>query len=52
MCRSVSRLDSALALDTPVRLVCTEGKPPQLLAELALHDLDVAAQVLTLALCA
>jgi LysR family transcriptional activator of nhaA len=31
----------ALALDTPVRLVCTEGKPPQLLAELALHDLDV-----------
>ena len=31
----------ALALDAPVRLVCTEGKPPQLLAELALHDLDV-----------
>jgi len=31
----------ALALGTPVRLVCTEGKPPQLLAELALHDLDV-----------
>jgi LysR family transcriptional activator of nhaA len=34
-------LEPALALGTPVRLVCTEGKPPQLLAELALHDLDV-----------
>jgi LysR family transcriptional activator of nhaA len=31
----------ALALDVPVRLVCTEGKPPALLAELALHRLDV-----------
>jgi LysR family transcriptional activator of nhaA len=31
----------ALALDLPVRLVCTEGKPPQLLAELAQHRLDV-----------
>lgn len=31
----------ALGLGTPVRLVCTEGKPPQLLASLALHDLDV-----------
>ena len=31
----------ALDVDTPVRLVCTEGKVPQLLAELALHDLDV-----------
>jgi LysR family transcriptional activator of nhaA len=31
----------ALALGVPVRLVCTEGKPPQLLAELALHHLDV-----------
>jgi LysR family transcriptional regulator, transcriptional activator of nhaA len=31
----------ALALDVPVRLVCTEGKPPDLLAELALHRLDV-----------
>jgi len=34
-------LAPALALGTPVRLVCTEGKPPQLLAELALHHLDV-----------
>jgi LysR family transcriptional regulator, transcriptional activator of nhaA len=31
----------ALMLDVPVRLVCTEGKPPALLAELALHRLDV-----------
>ena len=31
----------ALGLGVPVRLVCTEGKPPQLLAELALHHLDV-----------
>jgi LysR family transcriptional activator of nhaA len=34
-------LAPALTLDTPVRLVCTEGKSPQLLAELALHELDV-----------
>jgi LysR family transcriptional activator of nhaA len=34
-------LAPALTLDVPVRLVCTEGKPPQLLAELALHRLDV-----------
>ncbi len=34
-------LAPALALDTPVRLVCTEAKPPQLLAELAVHHLDV-----------
>ena len=34
-------LAPAIALDVPVRLVCTEGKPPQLLAELALHRLDV-----------
>lgn len=34
-------LAPALALDVPVRMVCTEGKPPQLLAELALHHLDV-----------
>lgn len=31
----------ALALDVPVRLVCTEGKVPEMLAELALHRLDV-----------
>jgi LysR family transcriptional activator of nhaA len=34
-------LAPALALDTPVRLVCTEGKSRDLLAELALHRLDV-----------
>jgi LysR family transcriptional activator of nhaA len=34
-------LAPALALGVPVRLVCTEGKPPQLLAELAQHRLDV-----------
>ncbi len=34
-------LAPALALDTPVRLVCTEAKPADLLAELALHRLDV-----------
>jgi LysR family transcriptional activator of nhaA len=34
-------LAPALALDGPVRLVCTEGKPAALLAELALHHLDV-----------
>jgi LysR family transcriptional activator of nhaA len=34
-------LAPALAIDTPVRLVCTEGKPKDLLAELALHRLDV-----------
>ena len=34
-------LAPALTLGVPVRLVCTEGKPPQLLAELALHRLDV-----------
>ncbi len=31
----------ALGLGDPVRLVCTEGKPASLLAELALHRLDV-----------
>ena len=34
-------LAPALAIGAPVRLVCIEGKPPQLLAELALHHLDV-----------
>jgi LysR family transcriptional regulator, transcriptional activator of nhaA len=34
-------LTPALGLDTPVRLVCTEGKAKDLLAELALHRLDV-----------
>jgi LysR family transcriptional activator of nhaA len=34
-------LAPALGLDVPVRLVCTEGKPAALLAELALHHLDV-----------
>lgn len=34
-------LAPALALEVPVRLVCTEGKPTSLLAELALHRLDV-----------
>jgi LysR family transcriptional regulator, transcriptional activator of nhaA len=34
-------LGPALALDPPVRLVCHEGKPERLLAELATHDLDV-----------
>lgn len=34
-------LAPALALDVPVRLVCTENKPTELLAELALHRLDV-----------
>lgn len=31
----------ALALATPVRIICKEGKPDQLLASLALHELDV-----------
>jgi LysR family transcriptional activator of nhaA len=34
-------LAPALELDVPVRLVCTENKPTELLAELALHRLDV-----------
>ncbi|MCC6764795.1 MAG: transcriptional activator NhaR [Deltaproteobacteria bacterium] len=34
-------LAPALELDVPVRLVCSEGKPATLLAELALHRLDV-----------
>jgi LysR family transcriptional activator of nhaA len=34
-------LTPALALTGPVRLVCTEGKPDRLLADLALHELDV-----------
>jgi LysR family transcriptional regulator, transcriptional activator of nhaA len=34
-------LTPALGLGTPVRLVCTEGKSRDLLAELALHRLDV-----------
>jgi LysR family transcriptional activator of nhaA len=34
-------LAPALALDVPVRVVCTEGKTAQLLGELATHQLDV-----------
>lgn len=34
-------LEPALRLPEPVRLVCREDKPEQLLAELAVHDLDV-----------
>ncbi|MFH0900080.1 MAG: transcriptional activator NhaR [Pseudomonadota bacterium] len=34
-------LAPALALAGPVRLVCREDKPDRLLADLALHDLDV-----------
>lgn len=34
-------LRSALHLQWPVRLVCRENKPNRLLAELALHELDV-----------
>lgn len=33
-------LAPALELDEPVRLVCREGEPGRLLAELALHELD------------
>ncbi len=34
-------LEPALELAEPVRLVCREDKPDRLLAELAVHDLDV-----------
>lgn len=34
-------LESALAMDEPVRIVCREGKLDMLLAELALHRLDL-----------
>lgn len=34
-------LEPALSLGQPVRLVCREAKPDRLLAELALHELDL-----------
>lgn len=34
-------LEPALALDPPVQIVCVEDKPERLLAELALHELDL-----------
>ena len=34
-------LEPALRLSTPVRMICKEDKPDRLLAELALHELDV-----------
>ena len=34
-------LEPALSLDRPVRLVCRDGRHDRLLAELALHELDV-----------
>ncbi len=34
-------LSSALKLAEPVRLICREGKPDRLLADLAIHELDV-----------
>jgi LysR family transcriptional regulator, transcriptional activator of nhaA len=34
-------LEPVLRLDFPVRIVCLEDKPAQLLAELAVHELDV-----------
>jgi LysR family transcriptional regulator, transcriptional activator of nhaA len=34
-------LEPALRLQQPVRLICREGTPPDLLAELALHNLDM-----------
>jgi len=34
-------LEPALELPVPVRLVCHEGKPDRLLAELAVHGLDI-----------
>jgi LysR family transcriptional activator of nhaA len=34
-------LEPALKLPEPIRLVCREGKPERLLADLAVHDLDV-----------
>ncbi|MBI4264819.1 MAG: transcriptional activator NhaR [Acidobacteria bacterium] len=38
----VSRLlEPAMTLPEPVRLVCREGRPERLLAELAVHNLDV-----------
>ena len=35
-------IEPALLLPEPVRIVCREGKPEQLLAELATHRLDIA----------
>ena len=34
-------LEPALAVDEPVRLICSEGKFPDLLSQLALHRLDL-----------
>lgn len=34
-------LESALAMDEPIRIVCREGKLDALLAELAIHRLDI-----------
>jgi LysR family transcriptional activator of nhaA len=34
-------LAPAFTLDTPVHVICTEGKPAQLLGQLATHQLDV-----------
>jgi len=34
-------LTPALGLDEPVRLICNEGKPEQLLARLVVHEVDV-----------
>ena len=34
-------LEPALKLDQPVHLLCTEGKPNDLLAKLSVHELDV-----------
>ncbi len=34
-------LEPALSMESPVQVICTEGRPVQLVAELASHDLDV-----------
>ena len=34
-------LEPALSLDEPVHLICTEGKPSDLLMKLSVHELDV-----------
>ncbi|MCY7314047.1 MAG: transcriptional activator NhaR [Rubrivivax sp.] len=34
-------LEPALALDEPVRMICTEGQFPDLMAQLALHRMDL-----------
>lgn len=34
-------LEPALKMDEPVHLICSEGKPNQLMAQLSLHELDV-----------